>query len=141
MTTSNIRPITFSNQRRSQRILLSVPVQVSGRNANGALFSEETTTLIVNAQGGLIALKQEVAVGQTISVKHETTLQEISSAVMNIEAGTDGVREIGIEFVRPDTKFWRVTFPPIDWTSRSPEAKRFERMPERKRPKSLAEKE
>lgn len=45
--------------------------------------------------------------------------------VVNVEPGANGVHEVGIEFVRPDAKFWRVTFPPADWSSDSPEAKRF----------------
>jgi hypothetical protein len=36
----------------------------------------------------------------------------------------DGKREVGVEFVEPSHGFWRVTFPPEDWSVHSPEAKR-----------------
>jgi len=34
--------------------------------------------------------------------------------------------EIGLEFAKPFPHFWRVAFPPADWSPRSPEAKRFD---------------
>jgi len=36
-----------------------------------------------------------------------------------------GKAEIGLEFTAPRPTFWRVAFPPEDWTARSPEAARF----------------
>jgi hypothetical protein len=32
--------------------------------------------------------------------------------------------EVGIEFLGPAPRLWRVAFPPEDWSPRSPEAKR-----------------
>ncbi len=34
-----------------------------------------------------------------------------------------GKAEIGLEFTTPCPIFWRVAFPPEDWTSKSPEAR------------------
>src|SRR5258707_11238360 len=45
MSTPNTRPTLTANQRRSQRILLSVPLRVSGKRVNGTLFVEHTKTL------------------------------------------------------------------------------------------------
>ena len=33
-------------------------------------------------------------------------------------------REVGVDFINPFPGFWRISFPPPDWTMRSPEAKR-----------------
>ena len=60
MTIRGAGGVTFANQRRSQRILLSVPLCVSGRRADGTAFVEHASTLIVNASGGLVALKEAV---------------------------------------------------------------------------------
>lgn len=46
----NLRPSPHAKQRRSQRILLSIPVIVSGQPSSGAPFAERTGTLIVNAR-------------------------------------------------------------------------------------------
>ena len=122
--------VTFANQRRSQRILLAVPLLVSGRHADGTAFVEHASTLIVNASGGLIALKIIVSVAQTLSLKNANTDNEISCTVVNVELRANGLHEVGIEFRGEDQNFWRVNFPPTDWTSRSPEAKRYDQDPQ-----------
>src|SRR5437879_2981864 len=68
MSTPNIRPTQTANQRRSQRILLSVPLRVSGKRANGTPFVEHTKTLIVSAHGALLQLKEPVQDGQALSI-------------------------------------------------------------------------
>ena len=113
--------MTFANQRRSQRILLAVPLLVSGQHPNGTAFVEHASSLIVNATGGLIALKEIVSVAQTLSLKNANTDNEISCAVVNVERRGSGLNEVGIEFRGEDHNFWRVNIPPTDWTSRSPE--------------------
>jgi hypothetical protein len=122
--------VTFANQRRSQRILLAVPLLVSGRHGDGTAFVEHASTLIVNASGGLIALKAIVSVAQTLSLKNANTDNEISCTVVNVELRANDLHEVGIEFRGDDQNFWRVNFPPTDWTSRSPEAKRYDRDPQ-----------
>jgi hypothetical protein len=130
MTIRSSGGVTFANQRRSQRILLAVPLSVSGRHADGTAFLEQATTLIVNASGGLVALKETVSVAQTLKLKNENTDMEISCAVVNVQPQANGLYEVGVEFCGDDQNFWRVNFPPTDWTSRSPEAKRNEPDPQ-----------
>jgi hypothetical protein len=104
-------------------------IGVSGEHPNGAKFAEQASTLIVNAYGGLIALKETVLPGQRLSVKSESTGEEILCTIVSVESGSNEAFEVGIEFVRPDPKFWRITLPPADWSPRSPEAKRFGKDP------------
>ena len=125
MSTQNIRPTQTANQRRSQRILLSVPLRVSGKRANGTPFVEHTKTLIVSAHGALLQLKEPVQDGQALSIRNVTTGEEIPCKVVDLNPGANAVAEVGIEFWQPNPRFWRVSFPPADWTARSPEAKRF----------------
>jgi hypothetical protein len=125
MTTPEIRPNQVANQRRSQRILLAVPVRVSGKRANGTAFVEHVKTLIVNAHGALLQLEEPVREGQALSVRNVTTGEETPCKVVDLSPGTNGVAEIGVEFAEPNPRFWRVSFPPTDWSTRNPEAKRF----------------
>ena len=46
------------------RVLLSVPILVSGKTTESKDFKEETRTLVVNAHGALISLAAQVAAGQ-----------------------------------------------------------------------------
>ena len=73
------------------RVLLSVPITVSGKNTSNQEFEEETRTLVVNAHGALISLAARVAAAQA------------------------GKAQMGIEFVKPSRTFWQIDFPPDDW--------------------------
>lgn len=125
VNTPNIRPNPFVNQRRSQRILLSVPLCISGKRANGQPFTEYANTLIVNAHGALVPMKEPVREGQSLKVKNVTTGEEIDCTVMDVNPGANDVPEIGLEFGEANPRFWRVSFPPADWSPRTSEAKRF----------------
>jgi hypothetical protein len=129
MSTPNIRPIQAANQRRSQRILLAVPVRVSGKRADETLFVEHTKTLVVNADGALLQLEEPVREGQALSMRNVTTGEETPCKVVDLSRDTNGVAEVGVEFAQPNARFWRVSFPPTDWSTRSPEAKRFVSIP------------
>jgi hypothetical protein len=125
MSTPNIRPTLTANQRRSQRILLSVPLRVSGKRVNGIAFVEHTKTLIVSAHGALLQLQEPVLQGQPLNLRNVVTGEEVACQVVDLNPGASRLAEIGVEFGQPNPRFWRVSFPPTDWTTRSPEAKRF----------------
>jgi hypothetical protein len=129
MSTPNIRPTQMANQRRSQRILLSVPLRVSGKRLNGTPFVEHTKTLIVNAHGTLMQLQEPVLDGQSLNIRNVVTGEEALCTVVDLSPGANGPAEIAVEFAQPNPRFWRVSFPPTDWSARSPEAKRFAASP------------
>jgi hypothetical protein len=118
------RPSNFVNQRRSQRVLLAVRLEVSGKRANKSSFMEETRTIVVNSFGALLSLREPVMGGQILTLKNDATLEHIDCTVVDIFSGQDGVPEVAIEFSEPCPRFWRVTFPPVDWSPRSPDAKK-----------------
>lgn len=125
MNSPNFRSQSYAQQRRSQRILLSIPILIGGQRANGSPFSERTTTLVVNAHGSLIRLRERVLVGQKLRMKNLGTNEEMACTVMDINPGSADIPEIGVAFAGPCPRFWRVSFPPEDWNPRSPEAKRI----------------
>ena len=119
----NFRPGPYATPRRSQRILLSVSVVVSGKKPGGTLFAERTRTLVVNAHGGLVELREPVLVGQLLRIKNLATNEETDCKVVDINPSRNNLSEVGVEFREASAHFWRVAFPPSDWSVRSPEAK------------------
>jgi hypothetical protein len=117
-------------QRRSQRILVSVSIRVTGKSPEGRTLDEETSTLIVNAHGALILLKEEVSVGQTTTVEHLASRETIECVVKVINPGPDGVPEVAVEFQKGNPRFWHISFPPEDWSAHGPESKRFVAQPQ-----------
>jgi len=107
--------IPGADKRRSQRLLLSVPVIVRGRNLKNVAFEEETHTLVVNAHGGLVVLRASVEKGQRIMLKHKTTEEEIECTVVFLGPTHAGKAQVGFEFSRPAGHFWHISFPPPDW--------------------------
>jgi len=111
-------------QRRSQRVMLKVSVVVLTQGTDNKLVSEVTRTVTVNAHGAMILLAMKVSIGQLLTVRHWGTGEEASCRVVYLSPHQSEKREVGIDFMKPCPGFWRISFPPPDWTNRSPEAKR-----------------
>jgi hypothetical protein len=118
---SNTPPHT--GRRRSQRVLMQVPVRMRGKDAQGKEFEEYTETLAINAHGALILLNARVTSGSVVQMRHNKTEEEQECHVAFLGPVRGGRAEIGLEFSAPSPTFWRVAFPPEDWTPRSPEAR------------------
>src|SRR5882724_1822642 len=48
-----------ANRRRRQRVLMPIPVRVSGQNVLGSPFEEETQTRAISAHGALILISAQ----------------------------------------------------------------------------------
>jgi hypothetical protein len=125
VTSDPIRPHHYNNQRRSQRVLLSVHILAKGRRMDGEPFAEETHTVVVNVHGASIFLKENVKPAQPLTIRNLKSGEEVPCKVVEVGSLHEGKREVGIEFLEPSRRFWRVAFPPEDWSPHSPEAKRF----------------
>jgi hypothetical protein len=97
------------------RVLLSVPIHVSGKTTDNQDFVEETRTLVVNAHGALISLAAAVAAGQSITVANKATRQSLECRIVYLGTAQGGKTQMGIEFVKPSASFWQIDFPPEDW--------------------------
>lgn len=110
-------------RRRSQRVLMQVSVRIRGSDAHGSKFEEETETLAINAHGALILLKARLISGMKVMMHHKGTQEEQECVVAFLGPVRAGIAEIGLEFSSPRPTFWRVTFPPEDWSAKHPEAR------------------
>jgi hypothetical protein len=118
-------PIHTGARRRSQRVLMQVPVRIRGKNGQGVDFEEFTETLAINAHGALVLLTARLTSGAVIHMKHNKTEEEQECHVAFLGPVRGGKAEIGLEFTAPRPTFWRVAFPPEDWTPKNPEARTF----------------
>lgn len=110
-------------RRRSQRVLMQVGIRVRGKDAQGKDFEEGTETLAINAHGALILLSARVISGGAVHMKHNKTGEEQECHVAFLGPVRSGRAEIGVEFTTPSPNFWRVAFPPEDWSPKNPEAR------------------
>jgi len=110
-------------KRRSQRVLMQVPVRLRGTNAQGASFEEYTETLAISAHGALVLLQTRLTSGSKIHLQHKKTFEEQECQVVFLGPVRGNKAEIGLEFLAPRPQFWRVAFPPEDWSPKSPESR------------------
>jgi len=115
MDQPTVQPKTDPKQRRSQRLLLKIPVLVRGLKAGKEAFQEESYTMVVNAHGALFLLATEVRTGQELVLKNRTTQDEQVCKVVYLGPVDNGKVQVGVEFTRPAPTFWHVSFPPEDW--------------------------
>ncbi|HEY6442414.1 MAG TPA: PilZ domain-containing protein [Candidatus Acidoferrales bacterium] len=104
-----------TGRRRSMRVLLSVPIHVSGKTKTNQDFDEETRTLVVNAHGALISLAAKVLAGQEVTLSNSSTQSSIGCRIVYVGNPTSGKMQMGIEFLKACPSFWQIDFPPDDW--------------------------
>jgi len=123
MAQSPSSPSNSGPRRRSQRVLMQVAVRVRGNDTQGKNFEEETSTLAINAHGALVLLQARITSGSRVHLQHNGTKEEQECHVAFLGPVRSGKAEVGLEFSEPRPGFWRVAFPPEDWTPRHPEAR------------------
>jgi hypothetical protein len=105
--------VAEADRRRSERLLLTIPIRVEGVDVNGHAFSENTRTLIINRQGACIHLKRRVPPGATLVI---TTLLGNREAKFRLVGPTQPLSaeggEWGVECLDEKSNLWGIGFPP-----------------------------
>jgi PilZ domain len=112
-----------ANRRRSQRVLMTIPVRVSGKSGGGSPFDEDTHTRAISAHGALILVSTQVYRGQRLTLSNVQTKAALECVVAHIDRRQADHPQVGVEFALPNPMFWHVAFPPKDWSPRHPDAK------------------
>src|SRR5712692_7648013 len=104
------------NQRRSERVVLRVPLRLSAKMPDGQRICIEAQTLVVNAHGGLLDVGVEMRAGQRVLLSKFKTGEVMTGRVLRAEGSEDGRFSVAFEFEFPSSSFWPVSFPPTDWS-------------------------
>jgi hypothetical protein len=114
----------IATKRRSQRLFLQVRVIVEGRLPDQKPLNEDTHTVVVNAHGALVEMTAALDQGQIVVLRNVRTGERIDCKVMLVKPVTGGKFSTAFEFVHPNPDFWRISFPPEDWSTRHLEPKK-----------------
>jgi hypothetical protein len=123
MATNPNSPSHSTPRRRSQRVLMQVPVRIRGNDVQGKKFEEEASTLAINAHGALVQVQARLTSGSKVLMQHKQTEEEQECSVVFLGPVRSGKAEIGLEFSKACPTFWRVAFPPEDWSPKHPDAR------------------
>jgi PilZ domain len=108
-----------ATRRRTQRVAMQIRVRVSGDNAKGARFAEETSTNEINSAGCSLKLRTPVGTGQRLVLHNLKT--NISIECMVAYRSSDAIQPlVGLGFLVAADAFWPIVFTPTDWSIRQP---------------------
>jgi len=103
-----------SEQRRSQRLRMGIPIRVIGFALGKDHFSEDTVTVEVNREGALIKLNQKVLPKSDVRIINLESYKEADFHVVGpsrMEAGL--IAEWGVEYIDKRHNIWGMDFPAI----------------------------
>jgi hypothetical protein len=105
-----------SRQRRSTRIDYTTPVILTGRDASGQSFREETETSIVNLHGAKVRTNHAIMVGMIVTLEIVRTGQGGKAVCVQVYEPSMGetAHSIAVQLVQPGN-VWGVENPPPDW--------------------------
>ncbi len=105
-------PGSQSAQRRTERVLVQIPIEVSGNDAEGRAFRETTRTVVINRDGARIALRHVIRVGAQVSIKNLQSQRTCPFRVVDRVHKTIGLDpEWGVACLDPKEDFWGILFP------------------------------
>jgi hypothetical protein len=106
-------PAADIQSRRTDRVAINLPIQVSGLDVNGMAFTEKTRTLVVSRHGAAIPLKRMLVTGQELKLLCGPTGKETRVRVVD-QAGTGAEGyHYGVEILDPEVDLWELVFPPL----------------------------
>ena len=109
-------------RRKNHRVQIAIAVVIKGQ-VGGKAIEENTQTAVVNLNGCLVRMKTVVGRNQELTMTNPATEESATVRVSYIGRKDGDKTEIGLGFVKPAPKFWRISFPPE--TMDPTERKRF----------------
>jgi hypothetical protein len=106
-------PATQSTpRRRSQRIVVRIPLLINARDASATTEWEQVGTVVISLHGGLIRTRQQFPVGATLDIRmrqrDRSTLARVVWTALDAEKK---LFELGFEILGPPG-FWEINFLP-----------------------------
>jgi protein TonB len=101
-------------------VCTEIPISIQGTShasssAPGAHssqpFVEETTTVIVFAEGAVVRVSESVVPGQILIVSHLRTNQEAACRVVSVKTNPNVKGYVELEFLQPAPGFWGTDWP------------------------------
>jgi hypothetical protein len=108
---SPANPASGSENRRSSRFPVVVPLEVVWREANGAEFKQEAQATEVNAHGALLRMKTYPTSGVEASLTNTLTQQTVPARVAAVRRSRSGeVQGVAVALLEPNEGFWGLNF-------------------------------
>jgi hypothetical protein len=102
-----------AEKRRSDRLMLTIPLEVQGVDAKGDSFKDEARTITLNRHGARIQITRPLRNGQTLLMTNLVGRRGAEFRVVGpVSPITEQGGEWGVEYVDPKENIWGIQFPP-----------------------------
>ena len=102
-----------ASRRRTERILLSIPIRVEGQSPRGEKFVENSRTVVINRHGARILLRHAIASGGALKIENLAAHRKADFRVVGPTGPADpGGGEWGVECTDEKSNIWGIEFPP-----------------------------
>ena len=108
---------TNEERRFALRMALRLPIVVSGRDEDGAAWSEPTETDDISTSGALFHLNQKVNRGEQLYLRAhrpDGSPTEVTARVVRIASAIYGTARVGVQILEP-TENWLRLF--VSWVA------------------------
>jgi hypothetical protein len=107
---------TYAKDRRSTRVFQRIRLVVAGKTSDRRRFRETSETIVINAHGCLLYMKQEVSMETMLVITNPFTQEDQECRVVYLgDDSSEKGQRIGLEFLTPAPHFWGVEFTELDW--------------------------
>ncbi len=101
-------------KRRSDRLLLTIPLLVEGKDAEGRAFQSDAQTLVLNRHGGRIRATRRLESGQTVRITNRMSRRSSDFRVIGpVSPVSEQGGDYGVEYLHPGEDIWGIQFPPL----------------------------
>ena len=100
-------------RRRSDRLLLTIPLRVEGVDSRGREFESEARTVVINRHGARIHLRHVLKAGQVVRLANLINQRRADFRVVGpLEPYSDKGGEYAVATLNPEINVWGIQFPP-----------------------------
>ncbi len=116
-----IKPDGPGAGRRSTRISIAIPITISGKDASGRPFKENTRTIILNKHGAKIVTVHQLALGAEVMLENRALGRTAKTTVawLGDRQSSREPTEVGIQLIEAEN-IWGIELPPDDWQEGPP---------------------
>lgn len=99
------------SRRRTRRMALIVPVEISGKDVARSSFSANATATNLNRHGAMIQSNRDLSLGSVLVVKNSRGARTSARVVSQTKSGD--IYAYGVEFLAAEKArdFWGINFP------------------------------
>jgi hypothetical protein len=105
--------VASPGKRRTDRVTASIRLLVSGNDALGSSFFEETSTIVVSLHGASIILRHRIVPNAEVSIRNIATGAEADMQIIGQVSKQPEGYHYALRFLNATDNIWGIDFPPL----------------------------